>query len=180
MNTLASTAAPLPRVPAWRRIGALVRAACTLCTRIPDGFIALVARFSIAAVFWLSGQTKVQGLAINFVDGEFHPGWPHLSDAALALFREEYKLPWIAPGTAALLAATAEHVFPILLLAGLATRFSAAALLAMTLVIEVFVYPGAYPTHGTWAAVLLFLIAHGAGRVSVDHWLARRWAAWTR
>jgi putative oxidoreductase len=78
------------------------------------------------------------------------------------------------------MAATAEHVFPILLLAGLATRLSAAALLVMTLVIEVFVYPGAYPTHGTWAAVLLFLIAHGGGRLSVDHWLAQRWSAWTR
>lgn len=160
MNSIVSTPARLPR--------------------IPDSFIALVARFSIAAVFWLSGQTKVRGFAINLVDGEFHLGWPHLSDAALALFREEYKLPWVDPTLAALLAASAEHVFPVLLLAGLATRISAAALLGMTLVIEVFVYPGAYPTHGTWAAVLLFLIAHGPGRVSVDHWLAQKWSTWTR
>jgi len=72
------------------------------------------------------------------------------------------------------MAATAEHLFPLLLLLGLGTRFSALALLGMTLVIEVFVYPDAYPTHGTWAAVLLYLIARGPGVLSIDNWLARR------
>ena len=69
------------------------------------------------------------------------------------------------------MAATAEHLFPLLILIGLATRFSALALLGMTLVIQLFVYPGAYATHGTWAAVLLVLIARGPGMLSVDHWL---------
>lgn len=182
MNTLAPTAAAvLPtRAPLLRRIGLAAERAAGLFTRIPDSFIAAVARFSIAAVFWSSGQTKVQGLAINFVDGEFHLGWPRLSDSAVALFREEYKLPLLDPTVAAVMSATAEHVFPILLLAGFATRLSATALLGMTLVIEVFVYPGAYPTHGTWAAVLLFLMARGGGWLSVDHWIATRWSAWTR
>ena len=72
------------------------------------------------------------------------------------------------------MAAFAEHFFPILILLGLATRFSALALLVMTMTIQVFVYPGAYPTHGVWAAVLLYLMARGPGRFSVDHLIARR------
>lgn len=155
-------------------------AGIALLERIPHTFVALLARFSIAAVFWNSGQTKVDGLAINLVTGEFRLGWPRLSDSAVDLFRDEYRLPWLAPELAAVLAATAEHVFPVLLLVGLGTRVSALALLAMTLVIQVFVYPGAYATHGTWAAVLLLLAARGPGALSLDHWLARRWPAWTR
>lgn len=144
------------------------------CGRIPHSLIAFVARFAIAAVFWKSGQTKVEGLAIDLVDGTFQLGFPHLADSAVALFRDEYRLPLIPPELAAPLAACAEHVFPVLLLVGLATRLSALALLVMTLVIEIFVYPDAYPTHGVWAAVLLYLMARGAGVLSVDHWLARR------
>ena len=62
----------------------------------------------------------------------------------------------------------------LLLLIGLATRFSALALLGMTLVIQLLVYPGAYATHGVWAAVLLYLMARGPGALSLDHWLASR------
>lgn len=145
--------------------------------RIPHSLIAFIARFSIAAVFWNSGQTKVQGFVINFVSGEFALGWPRLSDSVVSLFEDEYKLPWIAPAVAAPLAAVAEHVFPLLILIGLGTRWSALALLAMTLVIQLLVYPGAYATHGTWAAVLLYLMARGPGALSIDHWLARRNAA---
>jgi putative oxidoreductase len=123
--------------------------------RIPYSLIGLAARIFPAAVFWQSGQTKLEG-------------W-HVSDSAIYLFREEYKLPLIDPVIAAHLAAFAEHFFPILLVLGLATRFAALALLAMTLVIEIFVYPGAWPTHGTWAACFLILIARGAGTWSLDH-----------
>lgn len=147
----------------------------SLCSRVPHSFIALVGRFSIAAVFWQSGQTKVEGFAIDLVHGTFDLGIPRLSDSAIALFKEEYRLPFIAPEYAAPMAAFAEHLFPILLLVGLATRFSALALLAMTLVIEVFVYPDAYPTHGVWAAALLYLIARGPGVVSIDRWIAARY-----
>ncbi len=142
--------------------------------RIPHSFIALLGRFSIAAVFWNSGQTKISGLAINFVSGEFVFGWPRLSDSAIALFQDEYKLPLVSPELAAHLSAVAEHVFPILLLVGLATRFSALALLCMTLVIELFVYPDAYPIHGTWATILLYLMARGPGAVSIDHLIKMR------
>lgn len=144
-------------------------------SRIPDSLIAVIGRFSIAAVFWLSGQTKIEGLAIDLVHGQFSLGIPRLSDSAVALFQEEYALPLLPPVFAATMAAFAEHLFPVLLLLGLATRFSALALLGMTLVIQLFVYPGAYPTHGVWAAVLLFLIAKGPGVLSIDHWIKRRY-----
>lgn len=141
---------------------------------IPDTLIALIGRFSIAAVFWKSGQTKIEGLAVDLVSGEFQFGWPQLSDSALELFRSEYRLPLLPPELAAPLAAFGEHVFPLLILIGLATRFSALALLVMTLTIQIFVYPDAYPTHGVWATVLLVLIARGPGAISLDHWLFRR------
>jgi putative oxidoreductase len=144
-----------------------------LLSRIPHSLIALLARFSIAAVFWQSGQTKVQGFAVDIVSGTFQLGWPRLSDSAIDLFRDEYHLP--LPQLMAPLAAGAEHLFPLLLLVGLGTRFSALALLGMTLTIQIFVYPGAYPTHGTWAALLLFLVAQGPGKISIDAWVARRW-----
>ena len=149
-----------------------------LCSRIPHSLIAFLARFSMAAVFWQSGQTKVQNLVIDLVQGDIQLGWPRLSDSVVELFKSEYRLPLLAPELAAPLAATAEHVFPLLLLLGLGTRFAALALLGMTLTIQIFVYPGAYATHGTWAAVLLYLVAQGPGKLSLDHWLARRTSFW--
>jgi putative oxidoreductase len=152
-----------------------IRTANALCARMPHSLTAFVARFSIAAVFWKSGQTKIEGLAIDIVDGRFSFGWPRLADSAVDLFRDEYKVPLIPAELAAPLAAMAEHLLPMLLLIGLATRFSALGLLVMTAVIQIFVYPDAYPTHGVWAAVLLYLVATGPGAVSVDRWLARRY-----
>jgi putative oxidoreductase len=154
----------------WR----LAQAWLALCQRIPDAAIALLGRLSIAAVFWQSGQTKVQGFAIDIVHGQFTWGWPRLSDSVVPLFAEEYRLPLLPPELAATLAAWGEHVFPVLLVLGLATRVSALALLGMTLTIQFLVYPGGYATHGTWAAVLLFLVARGPGPVALDHWIARR------
>ena len=164
----APAAAPALSIPgAIRRFNAL-------CAQMPHSPLALLARFSIAAVFWKSGQTKIQGLSIDLVSRDFTLGWPRLSDSVVALFRDEYHLPLVAPEVAAPLAALAEHVFPLMILLGLATRLSALALLGMTMAIQVFVYPDAYPTHGTWAAVLLYLIAQGPGKLSLDHWIARR------
>ena len=94
----------------------------------------------------------------------------------VSLFRDEYKLPLIPPELAAPMAAFAEHLFPLLILIGLATRFSALALLVMTATIQFLVYPDAWPTHGVWAAVLLFIAARGPGAVSLDHLIARRHA----
>lgn len=153
-------------------IPSLIRQFISVVERIPNTFVAFVARFSIAAVFWKSGQTKIQGFAIDIVNGEFTMGWPRLSDSVVDLFRDEYQLPVVPPEIAATMAATAEHLFPIFILLGFATRLSALALLCMTMVIQLFVYPDAYPTHGTWAAVLLYLMIHGPGKLSLDHWIA--------
>ncbi len=121
---------------------------------IGPSVLSIVARISMASVFLQSGRTKVDG-------------W-HVTDSAVYLFREEYKLPLLSPEVAAHLAAYAEHLFPLLLLLGLFTRLSALALLGMTSVIEIFVYPEAWPTHLTWAGLLLYLVARGAGSVSLD------------
>ncbi|HEV8695557.1 MAG TPA: DoxX family protein [Lysobacter sp.] len=141
---------------------------------LPNARHRAIARFSLAATFWQSGQTKVENFQVDFIHGDFQLGVPRLAESAVDLFRDEYALPLLAPEWAAPLAAAAEHVFPLLLLVGLATRFSALALLFMTLVIQIFVYPAAYPTHGLWAALLLFLMARGPGSLSLDHLLARR------
>lgn len=167
-------ATPLPQVGNRASPAALLRSCIDVFERIPHTLLAALGRFSIAAVFWNSGQTKIEGLAINIVNGEFTLRWPRLNDSAVVLFRDEYKLPILPPEFAATMAAVAEHVFPLLLLLGLATRFSALALLGMTLVIQLLVYPGAYATHGVWAAVLLYLMARGPGALSLDHWLASR------
>ncbi len=153
----------------------LIARAIDLCKLIPYSLVAFVARFSIAATFWKSGQTKVEGLAIDLVSGTFELGLPRLSASAVPLFAEEYRLPLLSPELAAHLAAFAEHLFPLLILLGLATRFSALALLGMTLVIQLLVYPGAYPTHGVWAAVLLLLAAKGPGVLAIDQLIARRY-----
>jgi putative oxidoreductase len=133
----------------------------TLMAAIPYWLVALIARISIAGVFWRSGQTKVEG-------------W-HITDATFFLFKDEYRLPLIDPTLAAYLATFAEHFFPILLVLGLATRFAAFALLVMTLVIEIFVYPDAWPTHGVWSACFLILMTQGPGKLSLDHLIAQRY-----
>lgn len=159
------------------RLAKLLQNVHGLMCRLPNTLLAFVARFSIAAVFWKSGQTKIEGLAIDIVSGTFTLGVPRLSDNAVFLFRDEYKLPLLPPELGATLAALGEHILPILLLLGLATRLSALGLLGMTMVIQLFVYPDAYATHGTWAAVLLYLMVHGPGKLSLDAWLAKRCAS---
>jgi putative oxidoreductase len=148
-----------------------------LLERIPHSLIALLGRFSVAAVFWKSGQTKIEGLVLDPIAGNWHFGWPRLAESTIPLFQEEYALPLIPPEIAAYAAAAAEHLLPLLLLAGLGTRFAALGLLVMTLTIQLFVYPAAYPTHGVWATVLLYLLARGPGRWSLDHWWSSRSAS---
>jgi putative oxidoreductase len=137
-----------------------------------DDVLALLARVSIAGVFWRSGQTKVEGFAIDLVEGRFELGWPRLAEQTVDLFRDEYRLPLLAPELAAVLATWAEHLLPLALLLGLATRLSAFGLLGMTAAIQLLVYPAAWPTHGVWAAVLLMLVLRGPGAWSLDRGVA--------
>jgi putative oxidoreductase len=133
----------------------LLEAGRRLAERIPYSIVALVARFAVASVFWRSGQTKVEGFAIK--------------DNTFFLFREEYKFPLLPPDLAAYMATVAEHVFPVLLLVGLASRLSALGLIVMTIVIQVFVYPDGWPEHVLWFALLLLIVARGPGALSLDH-----------
>lgn len=125
---------------------------------IPEWLIALVMRLGVAGVFFLSGRTKVDGVL-------------RITDSTYALFESEYRLPLVSPFIAAHLATYSEHLFSFLLVLGLFTRVSAGAFLGMTLVIEIFVYPDAWPTHLSWAALLIYLIARGGGGLSLDRLL---------
>lgn len=129
---------------------------------VPHALLAPLARLSIGTVFLRSGLLKLEGWA---------------NGTTLALFREEYRLPLLPPEVAAWLATAAELSLPILLFFGLFTRLAALGLLAMTLVIQLFVYPNAFDTHGTWAVVLLYLVKFGPGTVALDSLFARPPAA---
>lgn len=146
----------------------LMRVYGKVCDRftwlIPESLLLLVARLGIAAIFFLSGRTKVEGVLT-------------ITPSTYELFRTDYALPFVSPEMAAHAATYSEHAFPILLVLGLFTRPAAAALLGMTLVIEIFVYPDAWPTHLSWAAILLPLIAHGGGAWSLDRLLGLEFRA---
>lgn len=150
MNTHTTEARPDGLRTYWNQ------AADGLSRLITHDWLALATRVGIAAIFFYSGRTKVKGFL-------------SLNDSAYELFRTEYKLPLVPPELAAHLAAYAEHLFPLLLALGLATRLSALALLVMTAVIQIFVYPDAWPTHLSWAAMTLYLVGRGPGRFSLDH-----------
>jgi len=147
LNTQASSEQGLRGVwnGTWRGVQRLVSGSVLL----------LVARVGIAAVFFLSGRTKVTGFMT-------------LKPSTYELFKTEYALPLIPYDIAAHLATFAEHTFPVLLVLGLLSRFAASGLLFMTLIIEIFVYPDAWPTHLIWGGLLLMVISRGAGKWSLD------------
>ena len=124
--------------------------------RVPYALLAIPLRLAVATVFWNSAMTKLAS-------------W----DTTIALFTDEYQVPLLPPEVAAYLAATIELTTPVLLVLGFLTRPAAIVLLGMTTVIEVFIYPQAWPTHIQWAAMLLVLLARGPGKLSLD-WLVRR------
>ena len=141
-----------------------LRLSAALSTRAAEAGPLLLARLALAGVFWRSGRSKI-------AEGS----WFELSDTTWVLFREDYAGVPLPPDFAAVVAAGAEHLFPVLLVLGLATRLSALALLGMTLVIQLFVFPEAWwPVHSLWCALALVLIVRGAGLVSLDALLARR------
>jgi putative oxidoreductase len=139
--------------PSLARFGHLLRA----LDRVPYALLALPLRAAIATVFWNSGMTKLAN-------------W----DTTIALFVDEYQVPLLPPEVAASMAAAIELTTPVLLVLGLLTRVASLVLLGMTSVIEIFVYPQAWPTHIQWAAMLLILICRGPGELSIDQLLWRR------
>lgn len=137
---------------------ALIRTLNGLFDRTPHDIVALALRIFPAMVFFQSGRTKVEGVFT-------------IKDSTWFLFEHEYALPLIPSDLAAVLGTVAEHVLPILMILGLFTRFSALGLLVMTAVIQIFVYPGAWITHGLWAAAFLAVVARGPGALSLDRLL---------
>lgn len=151
--------APAPRpgrvLAAWNRV------ADVLTRSVADTLLLLGARIALAAIFFQSGRTKVDGL-LTITDGTY------------TLFSDEYKVPLLPPDLAAHLAVHAEHALPVLLVLGLFTRAAALGLLGMTAVIQTFVYPQAWPTHLAWAVLALLLVGRGGGRAALDRALGIR------
>jgi putative oxidoreductase len=128
----------------------------------------LALRFALAVPFLRSGLTKWDSFG-------------HLSDSALYLFREEFRLhlfgaevPYPAPVLMAHASGIAEILLPLLLALGLGTRFAALGLLLMTCIIQITIPDGWANFHLPWAAMALALFAYGAGPLSVDRLLSRR------
>ncbi|MFK7831309.1 MAG: DoxX family protein [Congregibacter sp.] len=139
------------------------RATVIVSSRVFESGALLLTRLALAGVFWRSGRTKV-------AEGS----WLELSDTTRYLFQEEYSAVPLPAELSMHLATYAEHLFPILLVLGLATRASALSLLMMTMTIQIFVYPDAWwPSHSLWAALSLVLISRGAGSLSTDAFLSR-------
>ena len=126
--------------------------------RVPYALIAIPLRFAVAAVFWNSAMSKLAN-------------W----ETTLSLFSEEYNVPLLPPELAAYIATSIELTAPVLLVFGFLTRPTAVVLLGMVAVIEIFVYPLAWPTHLQWAAMLLVLLCRGAGTLALDLLLWRRY-----
>jgi putative oxidoreductase len=153
-NTTMPTTMPLSGIAAF------FLNALALLERVPFAIAPLLMRFGMGLVFWRSAQTKLAS-------------W----DTTLLLFREEYRVPVLPPELAAYLATAVELTAPILLAFGLATRVGAGAMLGMTLVIQLFVYPQSYPDHLIWAGPLVYLILRGPGALSIDRLIRKRFSA---
>ncbi len=145
--------------PAVAPVAAIERAVA-FAERMPMSLPLLLARIGIAAVFFRSGLTKLDNWMLT-----------------VQLFKDEYRVPLLPADVAAYLAVFNELVFPAFIIVGLATRFAALPLLGMTIVIQLFVYPSSWVDHAMWAALLTLLIARGAGVLSLDHLIGRRFAA---
>lgn len=122
---------------------------------------ALAARVYLAQVFFLSGLTKIRD-------------W----ETTLLLFTEEYKVPLLSPQLAAISGTAGELVLPVLLLLGLAGRFSALGLSVVNVVAVVSlaeIAPAALQQHITWGVLLATLALYGVGKWSIDAlWLGPR------
>lgn len=154
--------------PATNSAMEAVNAVIAAMEMIPMSLILLAARIGIGMVFLVSAQTKVvdwnlfDALTFNL---EF--------TASLPFLFQEYGVPLLPPATAAWLATYMESWLPLLLFIGVFTRLAALGLFGMTVVIQLFVLPGAWDAHLLWAAVLLLIVARGPGIISVEHWLGK-------
>lgn len=142
------------------KLVSLVEWAVGLLSKFPHIILASLARFVVGLQFYKSGILKFDG-------------WFNISDTTIYLFTEEFSGVPIPPVLGAHMAGYAEVTFGVFLLVGFASRFSALALLGLTAVIEIFVYPEAYILHGLWAVALLYVIKYGPCMISVDHFVKK-------
>lgn len=135
-----------------------------MCSKIPESVVTLIVRIAISGVFWRSVQTKIVGWELFDQSFKFF----NLGANALTLFRYQYNVPVLTYTQAAYAATGAEFFFSIMLLLGFFTRVAALGLLGVTAVIQMFVYPEAWPTHILWLGGLLYLIKTGGGFIAID------------
>jgi putative oxidoreductase len=154
MRTTATT-------PSYSTAGIMMGCVLSRLNQVPYSVIALPLRFAVATVFWNAGMAKLAN-------------W----ETTISLFTDDYQVPLLPPTLAANMALTIELTTPVLLILGLFTRAAALALLGMTAVIEIFVYPQAWPTHIQWAAMLFVLLCRGAGDISLDSLLLCYFGKW--
>ncbi len=150
--------APVPRYT----LRGLAEAITARLGQFPLTLLQLVFRFSVASVFWKSGQSKIAS-------------W----DTTILLFTNEYHVPVLSPQLAATMAASFELGCSTLIFFGLLTRLATLPLLGMVFVIQTFVYPENWVEHLTWAAMLLFLLTRGPGAISLDR-LIKPWILGSR
>lgn len=154
-------------------LAGLLASLFNLLHRFPHWLLALIFRIGVGGVFWKSGLTKV----VTTSGGAWPVLPPQLGGTTVSLFEQIYHVPLLAPAFAAHLSAYIELSMPVLLLFGLFSRGAAAILLGMTLVIEIFVFPGNYLDHLLWAGPLLYILCRGPGALSLDYLIARRFFA---
>jgi putative oxidoreductase len=167
-----AVARPQPR--SGSVIALIIAKLVALCAVIPYALVAIGLRFIIARVFFLSGQTMIDGPVIP-ISG-FGPGVDFsvilpvaIKDATFQIFQTQFAALPMSPTVAAYLFSYAEFVLPICLVAGFATRFSALGLLVLTVLISVYVMPEAFwSSHVYWVAILMVLMSVGPGAISID------------
>ncbi len=150
----------------------LVAGFAAACSFVPYALVALALRLVMARVFFLDGQTRVDGVHLPFhVQGfDLSVVLPtHVSAETFASFFTQYAALPFSPVLAAWLAGAAGFVLPVMLVLGLGTRFAALGLLIMTALIQLYVYPEAlWTVHVYWASMLTVLLALGPGAISFD------------
>jgi len=136
---------------------------------------------------WLHGAAHVLDLGIRLYVAEifFRSGLLKIGNwnGTLYLFKNEYRVPLLPPEAAAWLGTFGELFFPPLLALGLAARFAALSLSVVNVMAVISFWhvlggnEAALMSHVYWGILLLVTLCHGPGKISLDHWIHRRWFA---
>jgi putative oxidoreductase len=166
-------------------VGLMVDSFVSACSFVPYALVALALRLAMARVFFLDGQTRVEGPRVPLNVQDLLQGFDlsvvlpfQVKAETFTAFLTQYPALPVPPVLAAYLVSYAEFILPLMLVLGLGTRFAAIGLLVMTAMIQIYVMPQAlWTVHVYWAAILMVLVSRGAGHISIDHiirFIARR------